>query len=186
MDRTQLIQKKILPITMIFFIVIAIAGYAYVNFRVKPKLSSVQAAYEAAIKVETPQAQINVKQFENSPRYGDLMAQLAKIEESIKAILPSIKNFGIVADQIQNIARECDVEVINLNIFNPSETAVSLQIYPMSIKLECRSTYKAFKKFLWCMEHSTNTIFIDKLKIDSKFSEEKLNYSYDLTSYIKK
>jgi len=186
MDRTQLIQKKLIPITMICFIAMAIAYFAYVNFHVKQKLNAAQAAYDAAIKTDTPQTQINVKQFESSPRYGDLMAQLAKIEENIKAILPSIKNFGIVADQIQNLARECDVEVINLNIFNPSETASSLQIYPMSIKLECKSTYKAFKKFLWCMENCTNTIFIDKLKIASKFSEEKITYSYDLTSYIKK
>ncbi|HNY12411.1 MAG TPA: hypothetical protein PKK26_12535 [Candidatus Wallbacteria bacterium] len=186
MDRTQLIQKKIFPITMIFFIAIAITYYAYVNFYVKQKLNAAQAAYDAATRIEAPQTQINVKQFEKSPRYGDLMAQLAKIEENIKVILPSIKNFGVVADQIQNLAQECDVEVINLNIFNPSETTSALQIYPMSIKLECKSTYKAFKKFLWCMENCTNTIFIDKLKIVSSFSEEKITYSYDLTSYIKK
>lgn len=186
MDRTQLLQKKILPITMIIFIIISLGYYAYVNTVVKSAFNQSSAAFEKLSKSVGPQTQVKYTSFENTPRHQDILTQLKKVEEDIKKILPSIKNFGSVADTLQSFAAECDVEVINLNIYNPTTEASPVDIYPMKIRLECRSTYKAFKKFLWAIENCTNTIFVEKLKFSSSMSEEKLHYTYDFISYIKK
>lgn len=170
---------------MACFILVPLIYYSYVGFFLKSKLSRLQNEYEQSSKSAGIKTEVKYGRFEESARYKKIIEELGEIESKVKANLPSLKNFGGLADKIQSMASECDIEIVNLNIFNPSADS-PMEIYPMKIKLECRSTYKSLKKFLWCIENCTNIMFIEKLKIVSKMSEEKLSYSYDLVSYIQK
>jgi hypothetical protein len=141
--------------------------------------------FEELSKVSPVKTEIKYNRFEDDQSYKKTVEKLDSIENQIKRRLPSMDNFGSLADKIQTLAAECNVEVAGLNVFNPSHDAAP-DIYSMRINLECRSTYKAFKKFLWGLENCDNTVFIEKINMASKMSDEKFQYSYELLSYIKK
>ncbi len=185
MDKIQLLFKKILPLLMAVFIFIPLIYSVYVSFYLKSNLSRLEAEFESLSKAAPVKTEIKYNRFEDSENYKKTISVLGSIENQIKKAMPSINNFGGMADDIQRMAAECNVEVAGLDIFNPSKDT-PLEIYPMKIKLECRSTYKAFKKFLWGIENCGGNVFIEKLKIGSKMSDEKISYSYDLLGYIKK
>jgi len=181
------IQQKYAPYLIIVFCIVTLSFYVYVKVFLKSAADEAQSVYDGVAKlVSVPaQAQPAYKKFEETPIFFDINGKLATLEEALKKGMPGLKNFGTLADRIQSIAAECDIELIKLNIFNPS-TDSPADILSMKIRLECRSTYKSFKKFLWCMENCTNIIFIRTLNISSKLSEEKLTYNFDLESFIRK
>ena len=158
---------------------------AYVSLYLKTKLSMLDNEFEELSKGAPIRTEIKYNRFEEDEKYKKTVEKLDSIENQIKRRLPAMNNFGVLADRIQALAVECNVDVAGLNVFNPSRDA-ELDIYPMKINLECRSTYKAFKKFLWGLENCDNMVFIEKINIASKMSDEKFQYSYELLSYINK
>lgn len=183
MDGAQIVYKRILPLLIALLIIAPLSYSLYVSFFVKAKLAALDREFEelsAAVPVRT---EIKYNRFEETEKYKKAVEALDSIEARVKSRLPSLDNFGGMADSIQELASECGVEVAGLNIFNPS-TDSGLDIYPMKIKLDCKSTYKAFKKFLWGIEKCSETIFIEKLEISSGVADEKISYSYHLLGYI--
>ncbi len=184
MEKAQLLFKRILPALMAVFILLPLAYSAYVSFYLKARAASLDKEFEELSRAAPVKTEIKYNRFEETENYKKTLAKLDSIENQIKKNLPSINNFGSLADKIQDLALECGVEVAGLNIFNPAPDS-SLDVYPMKIKLDCRSTYKAFKKFLWGLEKCSNTVLIEKINIGSRITDEKINYSYLLLGYIK-
>ncbi len=185
MDKVQLLFKKIIPALIVVLILAPIIYSAYVSFYLKMKLSLLDRQFEEISKGAPVKTEIKYDLFEDDIRYKKTVEKLDSIETLIKHRLPAMNDFGMLADKIQTLASECNVEIAALDVFNPARDA-TLDIYPMKLSLECRSTYKAFKKFLWVLENCDNTVFIEKINIASKMSDEKFLYSYELLSYIKK
>ncbi len=185
MDKIQLLFKKIIPALIVILILAPVIYSAYVSIYLKTKLTMLDRQFDELSKGTPVKNEIKYNRFEEDEKYKTTVAKLDSIENQIKRRLPAMNNFGVLADRIQALAAECNVDVAGLNVFNPSREA-GLDIYPMKINLECRSTYKAFKKFLWGLENCDNMVFIEKINIASKMSDEKFHYSYELMSYIKK
>lgn len=181
------ILQKYSPYAIVALCVITLSFYVYVNVLLKSRLDSAQLAYDGVAKLAAAPGKVaqTYRKFEETPFFAEINKSLSAVEEVFKKAMPGLRNFGNLADSIQALAGECDVELIKLNIFNPAENSPQ-DIISMKVRLECRSTYKAFKKFLWSLEKCTNIVFIRNLTVTSKLSEEKLTYNFDLESFIKK
>ncbi len=185
MDKMQLLFKKILPVLIVIFILMPMFYSVYTSIYLKSRLASLDAEFDNLSRTPPVHTQIKYNRFEDDERYKKAFEKLGTLEAEIKRQLPSMNNFGSIADSLQALAAECNIEVASLNVFNPAREASS-DIFPMKINMECRSTYKAFKKFLWSIENCNNIFFIEKIAVNSKLSDEKLNYNYEMLGYIKK
>jgi len=182
----EFIQKKGIPFLMIFFVMTAFFYYCYVKAYYGIKVSRAESELETISKesLKAQETKIIVNKFEETGKYKELTAKLKNFEDEIKNVLPKTDEVSKIAESLQKYAAECDVEIINLNILNPSVKA-NFDFCQVKINIECKGTYKAFKKFLWSIENCAGFIFIEKLLFKSLLSDEKIKFALALESFVR-
>jgi len=180
-------QQKLLPFLMIFFVLTAFFYYCYVKVYYGIKVSRAENAFETISKeaLKSQETKVIVNKFEDTNKYKEIMTKLNLLEDEFKNMLPKSDEVSKIAENLQKHASECDVEILNLNILNPSLES-HLDFCQVKINIECKGTYKAFKKFLWSVENCSGFIFVQKLILKSHMSDEKIKFAFEFESFVKK